>query len=508
MRFFKLLFSKAMFVALAIILQVAIFFVFVLVLNEYYLTFQIISIVLGLLVFLGIINKNCNPEYKIPWLVTVLCIPLFGTVLYIIFSKNGMSKITYKRFIELEEESENLTKQTIEEKEKIRLSLDEYASQSYAIENMSRLPAYSNTRATFCAQGEEFFASLLADLKNAKKFIFMEYFIIDEGEMWGSILEVLKQKVKEGVDVRILYDDIGCMGKIKSGYYKKLRKMGIKAYKFNRFKPIISSIHNNRDHRKITVIDGVISYTGGINLADEYINKKSKFGHWKDTAIRLEGEASKSFTLLFLQNYTITSKKKENFDSFVTQEFEKIEEGIFQPFGDGPRPLYENRVGEDTLINLIGQAKERVTISTPYLICDYNLLSALERASRRGVKVQIIMPSVPDKKIIWYLSRSNYKQLMNAGVEIYEYAPGFIHSKVILVDEEIAIVGTINLDYRSLVHHYECGVLIYKSNCLLSIKEDLEDTLLKSIRIDDKSAKQGFLVELICSLFKVFSPLL
>ena len=203
MRFFKLLFSKAMFVALAIILQVAIFLVFVLALNEYYVTFQTISIALGLLVFLGIINQNCNPDYKIPWLVTVLCIPLFGTVLYIIFSKNGTSKITHKRFIELEEESENLTKQTIEEKEKIRLSLDEYASQSYAIENMSRLPAYSNTRAIFCAQGEEFFASLLADLKNAKKFIFMEYFIIEEGEMWGSILEVLKQKVKEGVDVRL-----------------------------------------------------------------------------------------------------------------------------------------------------------------------------------------------------------------------------------------------------------------------------------------------------------------
>ena len=291
-------------------------------------------------------------------------------------------------------------------------------------------------------------------------------------------------------------------------YKNKLQSLGIKCQVFNPFVPVLSAHQNNRDHRKIAVIDGAVAFTGGINLADEYINAIVKHGHWKDTAIRLEGEASKSFTLLFLQNYTITSKKKENFDSFVTQEFEKIEEGIFQPFGDGPRPLYENRVGEDTLINLIGQAKERVTISTPYLICDYNLLSALERASRRGVKVQIIMPSVPDKKIIWYLSRSNYKQLMNAGVEIYEYAPGFIHSKVILVDEEIAIVGTINLDYRSLVHHYECGVLIYKSNCLLSIKEDLEDTLLKSIRIDDKSAKQGFLVKLICSLFKVFSPLL
>jgi len=507
MRFFKLLFSKAAMVALSILLQIGLFLLFLLGLNQYFELFQIISLVVGLIVFLSIINQNTNPDYKIPWLVTVVCLPLFGTVLYLMFAQNGMTKRKHKKFKALEKKSSDALSQAQSETEMILQNLGEYAGQSRALFKHSTCFAFQNTLVRFLASGEEFFENLKADLKAAKSFIFMEYFIIERGKMWNEILEILQEKVEEGVEVKLLYDDFGCMGKLRSGYYKKLRKKGIECYKFNRFVPIVSSTHNNRDHRKITVIDGSISYTGGINLADEYVNATHPFGHWKDTAVRLEGEATNNFSLMFLQNYSIASKQDLDFSRYVIAKKE-ISRGIVQPFGDGPKPLYSQHVGENLILNIVNQAKDYVYISTPYLICDYELLEGLKRAASRGVKVKLVTPGVPDKKIIWHLTRSNYKTLMDSGVEIYQYSPGFIHSKVIIADGRVGVVGTINLDYRSLVHHFECGVYMVDVSALEDIVKDFESVFSVSALQDEKSSKLGFLTSLICSILKIFSPLL
>ena len=306
-----------------------------------------------------------------------------------------------------------------------------------------------------------------------------------------------------------MYDDIGSINKIKSNYYKKLRKMGIACVKFNRFKPIMTAVHNNRDHRKITVIDGTIGYTGGINFADEYINEKTLYGHWKDTGIRLEGEAVKNLTIMFLQNYSVWNKKEEQMANYIPlQTNTDYKDGVVFAFGDGPNPLYPEAVGENAYLNIINNAKKYVYITTPYLIIDYLLLNALRNASLRGVDVKIITPHIPDKKTVFLLTRSNYTALIEAGVKIYEYTPGFIHSKVILSDDEVAIVGTINLDYRSLVHHFENGVWLYKTSSIKSIAFDLQNTLSVSKQISKKDAKQNFFVRIICSILNLFSPLL
>lgn len=509
MRFFKMIFSKAAVVVLSIILQLVLFFGFVLKLNQYFAVFQIISLLLGLVVFLTIINKDDNPEYKVPWLVIVFIFPIFGTVLYLMYFNNGVTKRFAKKFGEEKQKTANLISECGAEKDKLSNVPAKYLGQIEALKKSSGMSAYTNNKVEYFDSGEKFFSKFLIDLEAAKQYIFLEYFIIEQGKMWDSILEILQRKVKEGVLVKVLYDDIGTMGKLKSSYYKKLRKMGIDAYKFNKFMPILSGIYNNRDHRKIAIIDGVISYTGGINLADEYINETHPFGHWKDTAVRIEGSATKNFVIMFLENFALASKESVDYSTYVNVEVPShLEPGVVIPFGDGPKPLYMDQVGENAIINIINQAEKYVYISTPYLICGYNLLSALKLAAKRGVEVKIVTPGIPDKKLIWKMTRSNYKTLLKDGVEIYEYTPGFIHSKVILADDEVAIVGTINLDYRSLVHHFECGAYMVNTNCLADIKQDFLSTIKLSEKKNDKNYKLGFLGRFMCSLLKLFSPML
>ncbi len=337
----------------------------------------------------------------------------------------------------------------------------------------------------------------------------MEYFIIDHGRMWDGIHEILKQKAAAGVEVRVMYDDIGCAGLLPGSYYKKLKKEGIDCVKFNPFRPVVSGIHNNRDHRKITVIDGKVGYTGGVNLADEYINEISRFGHWKDTALKIQGSAVSNLTVLFLQLFDAMRKSFSDFEKYLGTDCESFdEEGYIHPFGDGPKPFYSELVGSNNFINIINSAEKYVWISTPYLIPDYNLLSALRSASYRGVDVRIITPGIPDKKIIFNMTRSNYKYLLQAGVKIYEYSPGFIHAKEMLADGVTAFVGTVNLDYRSLVHHYECGAVLYKTPCISEIEEGFEETLQASREITDDNFKMNFFASLLNGILNLFSPML
>jgi cardiolipin synthase len=366
----------------------------------------------------------------------------------------------------------------------------------------------------YLSSGDAFFDRLKEDCEQAKSYIFLEFFIIDRGIMWDELREILCRKVKEGVEVRLIYDDIGSMSRVRSGYYKYLRKLGIKCVKFAPFVPVVTNVHNNRDHRKIAVIDGQVAYTGGINIADEYINVIKPFGVWKDSAVRLTGDAVRSLTLMFLQTYDYCTRKAEDFSPYLTHPVEREEDvelakerGLVQVYGAGPSPIYSRSVGEDVYLNLINSAKKYIYITSPYLIIDYRLKEALVRAAMRGVDVRIVTPHIPDKRIPFALTRSNYRPLMSGGVKIYEYAEGFVHGKNMLVDDTIGVVGSINLDYRSFLHHFECAALLYGVSALGDLKKDFEETFQTAIEQGEHTVKQNAFSRLVCEVAKIFAPL-
>lgn len=509
MKFLKLLFGKTFVVILAFLIQLLIFFGLVLFLNQYFVVFQIISLILGLIAFLQLVNKKQTPEFKIPWMFLMLVIPLFGVVLYILFANPRMSKKLAEKIRSRQADSKKFIGSTDEEKALVKSSLGDLSTMENYLRTTARSSGRLNNSASYFSSGESFYQDLLSELKKAEKFIFMEYFIIDYGKMWNGIHDVLLEKVKAGVKVKLIYDDIGALGKLRNGYYRTLRRQGIECHKFNPFRPVVSAVFNNRDHRKITVIDGKVGYTGGINLADEYINEISPYGHWCDTAVKLRGSAVKELTAMFLQMFDVTSGQVSDLKEYLDVESEVFEEsGVVQVFGDGPNPVDKELIGENNIINIISNAKKYVYITTPYLVPDFNIITALRNSAMSGVDVRIVTPSIPDKKFVFDMTRSNYKYLMDAGVKIYEYTPGFIHAKQIISDDEVAFVGTINLDYRSLVHHFECGVMLYKTPCIKDVKQSFEDIFEKSLQVDGKNCKVGVFKKLFVLLLNLFSPML
>lgn len=522
-KFFRLLFSRFSIVALTIILMfivnvaLAIGAVFLLGLvlshifpNATLYIFGVIQIVAWLTVVitvLHIVNRDMIPETKIPWILCVVTLNVFGVAVYAVFSHNRPSKKQRRKYEILYERSKTFIGSV--SGDRYEGDMGSWADVSRAlVRSRGSSAVYANTKTEYFPSGEAFFSRLCDDLEGAKRYIFMEYFIIERGIMWNTILEILKRKVKEGVEVRVLYDDIGCMGKIHMRYTRTLEKEGIRCVKFNPFVPVITNVHNNRDHRKITVIDGKVGFTGGINLADEYINETHPFGHWKDTAVRLEGEGVKELLLMFLRAYNLRVKEPEDFSPYIPEYYETFDcEGFVQPYGDGPRPLYDNYVGENVYINIINGAKKTLYISTPYLVIDYRLREALISAALRGVDVRLLVPHIPDKKVVFALTRSNYMPLIKGGVKIYEYTPGFVHAKSFIADGEIGIVGTINLDYRSFIHHFENAVLMYKTEALKELEADMLETFEASALQTEEDAKKNVVWRGICEIAKVFAPL-
>lgn len=470
--------------------------------------FYIIAYITQIYCVLKIIASNDNPDYKIPWLLFVLILPIAGFMFYFLFYSRKLKKKYVKRLKYLYDKC--YEKDDAELIRMIDKENSEAAGQAKMLIRLSGTHIFNNTTQKYFCLGEEMYKAMLNDLKEAKKFIFMEYFIIGKGVFWNSILKILKEKTDSGVEVKIVYDDIGCMKTLPGDYYKQLKKVGIEAVPFSRLKGSVDSEFNNRNHRKLTIIDGVIAYTGGINIADEYINVTERFGYWKDAGIRIEGEGVKEFTKLFMIDYGLNVKQitEERNDRYPkTQKNENVR-GYLIPFGDGPRPIYQRNVGKSVISNMLANANRYAFIMTPYLIIDNELCIAIEDASLRGVDVRIIVPHVPDKKIVSLMSKSFYERLMSAGVKIYEYKPGFVHSKVYLVDNMYAMVGTINLDYRSLVHHFENGLWMYKTDSIVDIKKDFEQTFEKCIELSPSLNKVGILTKLFRSVVKIFAPLM
>lgn len=454
-----------------------------------------------------IVSSDDNPDYKVPWLLFVLIIPIGGFMLYFIFSSRTLQKKYVKRLSDLKNRAYARDDSALQEK--IEAESPVAASQAKMLCSIADSHLFTHTKQTYFPLGEDMMRAMLADLERAEKFIYMEYFIIEEGKFWNAILDILKRKAKEGVEVKVVYDDIGCMSTLPGNYAKILRKEGIDATPFSRLRGQADSEFNNRSHRKITVIDGKVGYTGGVNIADEYINAVERFGHWKDTALRLEGEAVWELTRLFLIDYGINVKALPASLHELYPACEQAGEGGYLiPFGDGPSPLYTRRVGKSVIQNMLAAATRYAWMTSPYLIIDNDLCTSLENAALRGVDVRIIVPHIPDKKMVFAMTRSFYPRLMRAGVKIYEYKPGFIHAKSYLVDDEYAMIGTINLDYRSLVHHFENGVWLYNCTAIAAIKEDIEATLAKSIAITEDKIKTNFVQKFFRAVVRIFAPLL
>ena len=444
------------------------------------------------------------PDYKIPWLLVVLIVPVAGFMLYFLFGNRKLKRKYIRRLETVWQktyvsQTERLNEKLTQENKMVGMDARMLCKSGYT--NL-----FTNTTQQYFPLAEDMHKQLLIDLKTAEKFIFMDYFIIEEGIFWNSVLEILKEKAAAGVEVRVIYDDIGCMMTLPGNYDKILRGFGIEAVPFSKLKGNADSEFNNRSHRKITVIDGKIGYTGGVNIADEYINEKVVFGHWKDVGLRLEGEAVRELTRLFLVDYGINVRKLPEEKQDYFPEYSVPSEGYLIPFGDGPKPIYERRVGKTVIENMLNHATRYFYAMTPYLILDEALCQAVENAALRGVQVKLILPGVPDKWIVKELACSHYERLMKAGVEIYEYEPGFVHAKVYLADDETAMVGTINMDHRSLVHNFENGVWMHRCDCIEGIKQDFDDTFAKCVRVD--KTNWHWLRQFIRSVAKVFAPLM
>ena len=511
MKRLKLFFSKTIILVFSVLLQITAFIVILLKYREYLLIFYFISYVISFITVLWIVNNRMNPGFKIAWLIMILAFPFFGIIIYLLYGGKNNSKKMHRKldviYIEMQ-------KNFIDIQEEIILGLkkkDRYAfRQSNYIKDNSLCPVYLNSVCTYYSSGEVAYHVIMEELKKAKEFIFLEYFIIEEGVFWNSILELLLVKVQSGVEVRLIYDDVGSLFTLPRRYDKRLEALGIRCKIFNPFIPIISAGFNNRDHRKILLVDGKTVFTGGINLADEYINAIEKYGYWKDSILKVEGDAVWSFTVMFLSAWNYLNKSSEDatpFRKYTHFSEDAKPSGYVQPYAD--TPLDNESVSETVYMNLINLATDYIYITTPYLIIDNEMITALCNAAKSGVDVRIITPRIPDKRLIHMMTRSFYPLLLECGVKIYEFTPGFMHSKSFVVDDIYGVVGSVNLDYRSLYLHFECGVWMYRTDCIMKIKEDFLDTLTISDQIpNEKGKKKGWFIRLASTVMRIFAPFL
>lgn len=504
----RMIFGRTGIVIFLLAVQIA------LLLNIFSFLERVIPYVVGtLLVFtiimvINVINSEHNSNVKLTWVTLIMLLPGFGGLLYIFIQQDIGHRTLKKRLKKIIKESgtefskqEDLMKRLKLEKKGL-YNLATYTGKA------GGYPIYEGAKTKYFPLGEDAFEEMLIQLEKAEKFIFLEYFILDEGYMWGQILRILSDKVKEGVEVRLMYDGTCEFALLPHSYHKKIEKIGIKCKVFAPIRPFLSTHYNYRDHRKILVIDGNVAFTGGINLADEYINKKEVYGHWKDTAIMTQGESVDSFTLMFLQMWNVNEEDRSYMtDLYKAQPLKKMEKGYVIPFGDSP--LDNDKVGQMIYMDILNRAENYVHIMTPYLILDGEMVTSLQFAARRGVDVKIIMPHIPDKKIVFAQSRSHYKELIKSGVKIYEYTPGFMHAKVFVSDDTKAVVGTINLDYRSLYHHFECGLYMEEVSTIVDIERDFKETLEKSQKVTLEDIKgYSIFMTMAGRVLKVLAPLM
>lgn len=505
----NLLFNRVVLVALSILIQLTTIIIIIWRFSNYFVLFDVIFTIVSILAVLYILNSRSDPAYKIAWIIPIMIFPIFGGLFYLMVGGTGLSSRMKKRMSQITDKMKECLSQNQETLDFLQQDSNVAYNQGKYIEKYTLCPVYDNSSTEFLPSGEEFFKELIIELKEAKKYIFLEFFIIEEGIMWNTILDVLKDKAKKGIDVRVIYDDVGCMFKLPEGYNRKMEQAGIKCCVFNPFIPVLSLRLNNRDHRKIAVIDGNTAFTGGVNIGDEYINERERFGHWRDCAIKIKGTAVWSLTVMFLSMWTFLRKTKEDYSKFMPASPDNKSEcyGYVQPFDDSP--LDDEHVSEAVYLNLINQAEKYIYIETPYLIADNKMMVALSLAAKRGVDVRILTPGIPDKDYAFAVTQSSYEELLESGVSIYQYTPGFNHGKTFVVDDDYAVVGTINLDYRSLYLHFECGVWMYKTKSVGQVKS----STLKAFEASEKITLEHIrniskLRRILGRVLRIFAPLM
>ena len=466
------------------------------------------AVALTFVMVVYLLNSTMNPTAKITWLIVIMLLPVFGVLLYIYTQSDIGHRALKRRINEIIADTKENLRQDEEVMGRLTKENRSVASLAHYMQRSGAHPVFDKTEVTYFPLGEDKFEEMLRQLLAAQHFIFMEYFIVDEGLMWGSVLEILAQKAAAGVDVRLMYDGACEFALLPHDYPKRLEKLGIKCKMFAPVSPFVSTHYNYRDHRKILVIDGHTAFNGGVNLADEYINQTVRFGHWKDTAVMLKGEAAKTFTLMFLQMWQIDEGRDESihFLSYPVSP-KKEAEGFVIPYGDCP--LDNDKLGERVYMDILNRSLEYVHIMSPYLILDGEMETALKFAAERGVEVILILPGIPDKKIPYALAKTHYASLLDSGVKIYEYTPGFVHAKVFVSDAKEAVVGTINLDYRSPYHHFECATYLYGTECIHEIEADFQETLVKCRQVSmEMVRREKWFVKLTGRLMKAVAPLM
>lgn len=505
------IFRRRVLLAILIIVQFSIFAYMVNQSVAYSIVIESLFTLLSIMIALHVVGKKGKEAYKITWILQVLIFPVFGALFYLMFNRQTKTKKLQKKLKQVYQfhrpylltEPDNLAQAS-----KI---YPEYAAQMYYLQETMGFPVYTQTNVEYYSIGEDYFQAILQTLSEAKKYIFFEFFIVSEGKMWREIKEILIQKAAEGVEVRVMFDDIGSFVTLPRDTKAELENYGIQCRVYNPFHPVITSAQNNRDHRKILSIDGTIAFTGGVNIADEYINEIERFGHWKDTGIKMTGPAAWGQTLIFLQLWQTMDQELSAKDmKHLLPEFETAATlpklGFVQPYADSPTDT--QNVGEHVFVKMIHQAKKSILIYTPYLILDENLEMALTLAAQSGLKVQIIMPKKWDKYLVHMTSRSYYRDLIEAGVEVYEYTKGFMHAKSIIVDDETAVIGTINFDYRSLYLHFENAVVLYGVPEIDAMLKDFEQTITFSEKILLSELSQSLATRLAQRTLRLFAPLM
>ena len=508
---FSLIFSRFTLIVIMFIIQI----IFMLALWGFFgdlfgHVYKVLRPAFVAVILLVLVNSDMDSSAKITWMLVGAVVPLF-TALFYVWTRTevGHRKIG-KRMNEITELLRPEMAQDPETFKRLKATARDTSSVAGYTMKVGDFPAYDGSKVTYFPLGEDKFPVMLEKLESAEKYIFLEYFIIQEGYMWGRILDILKRKADAGVEVRVMFDGTCLLGKVPADYQERLQRIGIQCKVWEPLTPVITSTYNYRDHRKVLVVDGKVAFNGGVNLADEYINKTHPFGHWKDTAVMVEGKAVRSYIKMFLEMWNAADEGlEENWGRYLDERPEPVTgaQGFVIPYADSP--LDDYKVGEMVYIDVLNTAEDYVYITTPYLILDGELTSALKFAAERGVDVRIIMPGIPDKKMVYALSRSYYRTLLKSGVRIYEYTPGFVHAKVFVSDDRKAIVGTINLDYRSLYHHFECATYMVDVPCVSEIKQDYLMTLNACREVTEEVYHSwNGLEQLLGAVIRIFAPML
>ena len=498
---------RIVFVAVSFLLQIFWLLALTVKLNAYSGTLSLITTVLSILVVLRLNSKHTNTAMKVPWIMLILVLPVMGLSLYLLvemLGDPGVGKRLRAVREDMKDEIPAGADDALQKLEEIDLP---GANQARYLWNCTRWPVYENTAVAFYPEAKDAFEAMKADLEKAETFIFMEYFIVEDGSCFREIEDILIRKQAQGVEIRFLYDDIGSVGQVNMFFAKRLQEEGIQCRPFNPALPLLNIFLNHRDHRKITVIDGKVGFTGGYNLADEYFDRKHPYGKWKDTGLRLEGEAVRSLTAAFLELWSVQNHQREDYKAYLDVVHSVPARGFVQPFADNP--LGQERAAEEVYLNLTSQSNKTLYFMTPYLIITDEMHRALRLAAKRGVDVRIITPGIPDKKTVYAVTRSYYAGLAAQGVRIYEYTPGFCHAKQCICDGRIATVGTSNLDYRSLYHHFENNVVLYGCDAVKDIAADFESTFPQCREVTDSyRAGRGAVLRTWQYILRLFAPLM